>query len=541
MASYHCSVKVGAKGHACAHAAYISREGKYSGKARYEDLEATSAGNMPLWAAHNTAHFWSAADEHERANGATYREIEVALPREMTIEQRRALVEDFVAREIGELHAYQWAIHTPKAALEKGEQPHAHIMYSERTRDAIERDPEQYFKRYNGKAPARGGCRKDSAGTEERLQATRQRWAEVQNAHLELHGHIDRVDHRSLKTRGIARAPELHLGGSGVRALAEQDISALLEQRIAEGEHERAQRAVASVIDLSGDLNAARAERERRQAELRRMDEEFAREQAIAPLKAEYARALGRVTSETLATVPGLLPRTALMQALREIGKTLHEELTGIGKPLDLAAVKRAAMQEPGHRRRLAQLEVKEERARATLDDVDSMGLIKRMFYDTRAMTAEATQLLEHVKAGREAAEAAVEQSPGVLAAQRANGENDAQRRRILGTMKEMTEMALRVKRDEAPFHRPAHMVRLPESVALVVEKARQIAPTLMAGMAAGDIERMTGKAIEVAWKKPENSREFQVQLSRFVLPAGERVQQQEKAKQKKNSPGHER
>ena len=543
MASYHCSVKVGAKGHACAHAAYISREGKYSGKARYEDLEATSAGNMPLWAAHNTAHFWSAADEHERANGATYREIEVALPREMTLEQRRALVEDFVAREIGDKHAYQWAIHTPKAALEKGEQPHAHIMYSERTRDDIERDPEQYFKRYNGKAPARGGCRKDSAGTEERLQATRQRWAEVQNAHLERHGHQDRVDHRSLKKRGIARAPELHLGGSGVRALAEQDINALLERRIAEGEHERAQRAVASVIDLSGDLNAARAERDRQQAELRRIGKEFARETAIAPLRSEYARALGRVTNETLATVPGLLPRTALMQALREIGESLHAELEGIGKPLDLAAVKRAAMQEPGHRRRLAQLDVQEERARATLDDVNSMGLIKRVFYDTRAMTAEATQLLEQVQAGRQAAEAAVEQSPAVLAAQKANSENDAQRRRILGTIKELTEMALRVKRDEALFHRAAHMLRLPESVALVVEKARAIASTVLAGMANGDIERMTGKAIEVAWRKPENSREFQVQLSRFVLPAAERIQQQEqeKAKQRRKGPGHER
>jgi uncharacterized coiled-coil protein SlyX len=315
----------------------------------------------------------------------------------------------------------------------------------------------------------------------------------------------------------------------------------MLERRIAEGEHERAQRAVASVIDLSGDLTAARAERDRQQAELRRIGKEFARETAISPLKSEYARALGRVTDETLATVPGLLPRTALMQAMLDIGKTLHAELEAIGKPLDLAAVKREAMQEPDHRRRLAQLDFKEESARVTLDDVNSMGLIKRVFYDTRAMTTEATELLAQVEAGRHAAEAAVEKSSAVLAAQRVNSENDAQRRRILGTMKEMMEMALRVKRDEALFHRAAHMVRLPESVALVVEKARAIAPTMLAGMAAADIERMTGKAIEVAWKKPENSREFQVQLSRFVLPAGERMTQQEKEKQRKNSPGHER
>jgi hypothetical protein len=80
-------------------------------------------GNMPAWAEHNLSHFWQAADEHERANGATYREIEIALPRELVPEQRRDLVEDFIKKEIGENHAYQWAIHTPKAALEKGEQP----------------------------------------------------------------------------------------------------------------------------------------------------------------------------------------------------------------------------------------------------------------------------------------------------------------------------------------------------------------------------------------------------------------------------------
>ncbi len=266
MASYHCTVKVGGKGKAASHSAYISREGKYSGRERYEDLEATAHGNMPKWAQHNPAHFWDAADEHERANGATYREIEVALPRELTPEQRRELVEDFIQQELGDRHAYQWAIHTPKAALEKGEQPHAHIMYSERTRDGIDRDPEQYFKRYNSKNPERGGCRKDSAGTEERLQATRERWASVQNAHLERHGHAVRVDHRSLEAQGIDRQPEKHLGGRGVRQLQEADISALLERRAAEGEHERAQRQVSSVIDLSGDLEAAKRERDRQPA-----------------------------------------------------------------------------------------------------------------------------------------------------------------------------------------------------------------------------------------------------------------------------------
>jgi len=290
MASYHLTAKIGAKGKAAPHAAYISREGKYSGRERYEDLEATGCGNMPKWAEHDPGQFWNAADEYERANGSTYREIEVALPRELTPDQRRDLVEDFVRRELGDQHVYQWGIHNPKAALERGEQPHAHIMYSERRLDGIERDPDQFFKRYNAKNPERGGAQKASGGKtrgemKDELLATRQLWGEVQNEHLARHGHDVRVDHRSLNDQGIDRAPEKHLGGAGVRALAELDIATLLERRAAEGEQERAQRNVSSLIDVSGDLAAAKADRTMQQEAARKAAAlEHAKQQAKGEL-----------------------------------------------------------------------------------------------------------------------------------------------------------------------------------------------------------------------------------------------------------------
>ncbi len=53
----------------------------------------------------NPSHFWQAADQFERANGSTYRELEIALPRELTPEQRLELVQDFVRQEAGERHA----------------------------------------------------------------------------------------------------------------------------------------------------------------------------------------------------------------------------------------------------------------------------------------------------------------------------------------------------------------------------------------------------------------------------------------------------
>lgn len=263
MATYHINVKNGQRGMGEAHAAYISREGKYSEGKRYEDLEATDYGNMPKWAEHNAAHFWKSSDENERANGYVYREIEVALPREFTPAQRLELVQDYIAQEIGEKHAYQFAIHNPKAALEKGEQPHAHIMYSERIIDGIDRDPEQYFKRYNAKHPERGGNKKASGGKldkerKEELAALRERWANVQNKHLEKNGSPDRVDHRSFKERGIDRVPEQRLGGEGVRNASPADKKALLELRNANRENQQATAEAAPLFEQVQKQSTAR-------------------------------------------------------------------------------------------------------------------------------------------------------------------------------------------------------------------------------------------------------------------------------------------
>ena len=265
MASFHCQVKFGARGKGGPHASYISREGKYARSRSREKLEHVESGNMPEWAAGEPTLFWRAADEYERANGSTYREYELALPREMTPAQRVELVRDMVAQQLGGKHVYTWAIHNPPAALEGKEQPHAHVMYSERMLDGIARDPAQFFSRYNAKNPAKGGCRKDSAGTEERLLATRERWANLQNRHLERHGYPDRVDHRSLKDQGIDRTPERHFGPGRVgrmTAAQDADLTAVLERRAAEGAMERADAELEeTIIDLSGDLSAAKAAR----------------------------------------------------------------------------------------------------------------------------------------------------------------------------------------------------------------------------------------------------------------------------------------
>lgn len=270
MAIARLSMKVGKGGKAAPHAAYIARQGQYTHRLKTgEKLEATEAGNMPTWARKNTQQFWLAADAYERKNGTTYREMEIALPRELEPAQRAELVRAFVRQEIGETHAYQWAIHTPKAA-DDGEQPHLHLMFSERQLDGIERDPEHYFKRYNAKAPEKGGSRKGygpragqtltAAERAADLKELRGRWQDMANEHLERAGLSERIDMRSNAERGINELPEAKQLPSQWRGAGKTKV---LEWRAAKRDQEATAEQVRELIpDVVAEIVSLEAERQ---------------------------------------------------------------------------------------------------------------------------------------------------------------------------------------------------------------------------------------------------------------------------------------
>lgn len=271
MASFHLSVKIGKAGSGAKHACYIVRAGKYADlldSPKAEVVEHIEHGNMPVWAQADPIVFWEEADARERKNGSIYREFELALPNELSPEQSRDLVRDFVSAELSDKFVYSFAIHNGKAAI-AGEQQNrnAHIMFSERMLDGNERGPDLFFKRANKKNPDQGGCVKAnfSATTTERKTALvelRERFANTTNAHLEKYGYSDRVTHLSLKEQGIDRPPERHFGPKVIRNFKEDDFNNLLARRAAEGALDRAQAAVTSTIDISGSLTAALNEKE---------------------------------------------------------------------------------------------------------------------------------------------------------------------------------------------------------------------------------------------------------------------------------------
>ena len=232
MAVFHLKVSVGSREggqSARAKADYIEREGRY--EPDREELEHRESGNMPEWAKDDPRSYWEAADEYERANGSLYREIQFALPRELNEQERRELASGFARRLTeGERLPYTLAIHRGGP---DGGNPHAHLMVSERGLDGHERSREQWFRRYNAKAPEKGGAKKSrTMMSREWVKDTREAWAREANEALERAGREERVDHRSLaslrdeaersgdleRAAELSREPNVHLGPEAYRA-----------------------------------------------------------------------------------------------------------------------------------------------------------------------------------------------------------------------------------------------------------------------------------------------------------------------------------
>lgn len=97
MATYHCSIKNGKTGNAKRHCEYILREGSYANGPKKEELVYKQFGNLPDWSAKPTD-FFAAADLYERKNGNAYKEFEIALPAELSLEENIKLVQCFVEK-----------------------------------------------------------------------------------------------------------------------------------------------------------------------------------------------------------------------------------------------------------------------------------------------------------------------------------------------------------------------------------------------------------------------------------------------------------
>lgn len=208
MPIYHLSVKTisrSAGRSATASAAYRSaerikdeRSGKvfdYSKRSGVLHSELVLPKDAPAW---NSSELWNAAEKSElRVNSTVAREFVIALPSDLSADQRLSLSQEFTRELVGK-HGFaaQLCIHEPD---KKGDERnyHAHILCSTRRLE-----PSGFTAKTRELDEKKSG----------EVEFWRERFAALQNEHLEKAGVFSRVDHRSLAEQGIDRTPQKHKG-----------------------------------------------------------------------------------------------------------------------------------------------------------------------------------------------------------------------------------------------------------------------------------------------------------------------------------------
>jgi Ti-type conjugative transfer relaxase TraA len=229
MAIYHLHVKViGRKSGASAVASAAYRSGlrlrderldraqDFSAKRGVVHSEVMLPENAPeAW--RDRERLWNDVEAFEiRKDAQLAREVEFALPREMTQAQGIELARDFVQAEfvdrgmIADLNVH-WDM-----AEDGMPKPHAHVMLTMRAVD------ENGF-----------GQKVRDWNRTEMVERWRERWAEIANERLAELDIDARIDHRSLEAQGIALEPQSQIGAPAKR----------IEDRGIEGEGNEADRA----------------------------------------------------------------------------------------------------------------------------------------------------------------------------------------------------------------------------------------------------------------------------------------------------------
>jgi hypothetical protein len=233
LAIYHCSIKIIARGEgksAVAAAAYRSGEtliNEYDGVTHDYTRKGGIVHTEILLPEHAPRDYadrsilWNAVEKCEKsARAQLSREVEVALPVELTREQSISLLRGYVQENF--VNAGMCA---DVCAHDKGGgNPHAHIMLTMRP---IEQDgtwgakqKKEYILDQNGdkvydKSKKQYQCRAVQTtdwNDRGKAEVWRAAWADSVNTALEQQGMAERVDHRSYERQGVELVPTVHLG-----------------------------------------------------------------------------------------------------------------------------------------------------------------------------------------------------------------------------------------------------------------------------------------------------------------------------------------
>ena len=280
---------------AAAHAQYIARDGQYQERGGVELVE---SGNMPEFAQADPHSFWVAADAHERANGRTYTELQIALPRELDPSQRQELAREAIRELLGDRFAYTMAVHVP-LAKDNIDQPHMHLMFSERAvTDATRGIPEERFFKRNG-------AKKDPEWNDRnKPEEVREKWVEMMNGAMHKAGIEQRLDARSWSEQGredlAFLREEKTLQGNGLEARERhQEIDQLRRERAELPAPHLDYAAATQSLERQAEQQIAKVQ-EREAQELSRLDKLIAAARELAAEVKERTVAVAQNVAERM-------------------------------------------------------------------------------------------------------------------------------------------------------------------------------------------------------------------------------------------------
>ena len=221
MAIYHCSMKpisrssgrsaVAAAAYRCAERLTNERDGithDFTRRGGVDHCEIVLPDGVNADWARDRSALWNAAELAEtRRDARVAREFEIALPFELTAEQRLAAVRSF-AQDLANRYgaAVDFAIHVPHGEGDVRNH-HAHVMMTTRQVTESGLGGKSSIERENKWLLAQG-----LATTDVQLRDIRQSWESIANVELARAGLDVRIDHRSHADCGLEIEPTEHVG-----------------------------------------------------------------------------------------------------------------------------------------------------------------------------------------------------------------------------------------------------------------------------------------------------------------------------------------
>lgn len=413
MAIYHCSVKLvkrSAGRSATAAAAYRSgdriidqRTGEIHDYTRRSGVESTEL----VFPDHVTTRpnretLWNTVETAEtRKNAQVAREVEIALPDELTVEQRRALAVDF-AQSLAEQYrvAADVCIHKPGKEGDHRNH-HAHIMLT--TREIMP----------DGEMGAKTRILDDRKTGPAEILKIREMWAQVCNAALEQAGETERIDHRSLRDQGEERQATKHQGPA-VTAIERKHVAAVIRQEFEEGdlrvfysreEYAQKRRADGNIpaVTRIGEINQTIRELERLapsgNADDRLLERLGLKTATPSFAERQTAKMSAQVKDAEQAVTAALETKEAAIRAVNETQDALREAEERIkAQQAALSAAQDAAGQQGKLARQAAKLwggtklDRETEQATADLELTKAQGAAATRDHETAVETAQAAE-----------------------------------------------------------------------------------------------------------------------------------------------------